>query len=137
MEKISPLAYRLQLGAEFSRINDVISIAHLVRFVPSKLEFGERPSPTARRMPQLSEEYEVDEIIGHRYKSVSPKRLRRYLTARFKGYDIPEEWPEENFQNSLDLKRKYFASDLFAENEKVARAEIEQRRARDKARASL
>jgi hypothetical protein len=96
-ERLSPVSYRLELPAN-SRIHDVVSIAHLKRFVGPH---GDDIRPLPVLVDEEGEaEWEVEEIKGERVR----QGRAEYLT-KWKGYDdVESTWePEENLCNSPDL----------------------------------
>ena len=102
IEKISPLAYRVQLPND-SKMHDVISIAHLQKFRGTN-DHHIRPLPiTIDGM----EEYEVESIDGERKNGDKMEYL-----VRWKGYgELERTWePEEHLSNAKGLFDQYIAS---------------------------
>ena len=94
LKKISPVTYQLRLPVSYG-INPVINIAHLVKYVSSPPEFGERTTKesirdTFEELPEV----EVQEILKERlHKGKGKGRRQREYWVRFVGFnDDHNEW---------------------------------------------
>lgn len=105
-EKINPKVYRLRLDDRYPG-SPVVNVEHLKRYAPSPEEFGERKilGDTRTTKPE-TEEYEVEDIVGHRIQ----KRTGKYqFLVRWKGYNPHHDsWvSERDLRNAPEILRKY------------------------------
>lgn len=106
MEKINPKVYRLRLDHRYPG-SPVVNVEHLECYAPSPEEFGERVIlPDTRLEKPENEEYEVEDLIGHRVN----KRSKKYeFLVRWKGYDPHHDtWvSEQDLHNAPEILRRY------------------------------
>lgn len=131
-EVVSPLAYRLALGGQFSRMHPVISIAHLKRFYEPN---DGRPLRTPARPDQLPQEFEVEAIQWHRYKKQGGRRVPEFF-IKWAGYgDEERTWQRRHhLKNASKILDEYEASETHALAEKAADEDRRAKRDRGSAR---
>jgi hypothetical protein len=112
MERVSPVAYRIQLPASYP-IHPVINIAHLEKYHTSPPEFREQPKKSLNRANfDILEEFEVEKIVGESWKKGWNGKCIPLYRVCYEGYgpefdlwstrqdltnapDIIREWKEE------------------------------------------
>lgn len=109
LEKISNITYRLRLPASYA-IHPVININHLEQYRVSPDEFGER-SIIAKQRPDFDKmvEYEVDRIIGERWRKTRQGRRQKQYQVRWKGYGPEDDtWELRNsLRNAPEALREW------------------------------
>lgn len=108
-EKISRLTYRIRLPASYA-IHPVININHLERYNESPDEFGERMIiPKQRPDFDKMAEYEVDRIIGERWRKTRHGKRQRQYQIRWKGYGPEDDTWElrNNLRNAPEIIRTW------------------------------
>lgn len=105
-EKVNPKVYRLRLDDRYPG-SPVVNVEHLKRYAPLPEEFGERSIlPDTLTTKPATEEYKVEEIVGHRVQ----KRTGKYqFLIRWKGYNPHHDsWASErDLKNASETLRKY------------------------------
>ncbi len=101
LERIGPVAYRLQLPANLAKLHDVFHVG-LLKLLAGSPEPTQPPVFTAS---DNSQEFEVERIIAHR---VVRGGRRQYL-VQWRGYPAFEAtWePEGNLRNAPELLGEY------------------------------
>ena len=93
IRKLSPVTYQLRLPASYG-VHPVLNIAHLERYETSPSEYGERPLKRLQREDfDTRPEYEVDTIVGERWRKGPRGRRIQQFKTRFTGYGPDaDEW---------------------------------------------
>lgn len=109
LEKISKITYRLRLPASYA-IHPIINIHHLERYRESPDEFGER-SLIAKQRPDFDQmvEYEVERIVGERWRKTRQGRKQKQYQVRWKGYGPEDDtWEFRNgLRNAPEIIREW------------------------------
>lgn len=108
LQKLSPITYRIRIPSSY-KIHPVISIAHLQRYHESPEEFGTRDRrPFNRANFETLPEFEVQEILDERWRTVGRKRHKEFL-VRFEGFDAEaDEWlTETQLTNAPDILHQW------------------------------
>lgn len=85
----------------------IFNIQHLKKYEFSPSEFGTHPrKDLSRAWKTASEEYDLEEIVGHKYDKRKQKMM--YL-LRWEGYSpLYDTWQSElDLKNLLDLLHEY------------------------------
>ena len=104
--QVNPVAFRLQLPAQYSRLHPVFHVSLLRPHTASGSASPER-AQVDRPLPELTAsglEYEVEAIVGKRFVIVRGKRVPRYL-VKWVGYpDSDNTWePLSHLRNARGL----------------------------------
>ena len=102
MEVINENAYRLRLPNSYP-MHNVVNVAHLRPYRPPR-DISRPLLPNPRDDIRASEEFEVEEVVGHR------KRKGKLLyRVRWKGYGAQEDtWAsEKDLWNAPEILGKY------------------------------
>ena len=101
---INPKVFRLRMSDKYLGF-PVFNIEHLKKYHESAPEMGERTvMPESRRTQVESQEYEVEDIVGHRRSGKALQYLVRWL-GYGPQYDTWE--PARGLRNATTLVRKY------------------------------
>jgi len=111
IRKLSPVTYQLRLPASYG-IHPVLNIAHLELYEASPPEYGEHPVKRLQHDDfDVKPEYEVDTIMGERWRKGPRGRRIQQFKTRFTGYG-PEadEWlTHTNLWNSPEVLQAWEA----------------------------
>lgn len=112
LEVVSPVAYRLRLGREYSKVHNVFSIAHLKKYHDPQRGWTPRPPMEPSRPDHSHEEWEAEEIVEHEYRKKYNRKTRSYDYApwylvKYVGYPVAEWTEAANVANSPRLLREY------------------------------
>lgn len=108
IQKINPKVYRLRMSSKYPG-SPVFNIDHLKKYVPSPPKFSERTLlPETRDHRPEEEEFDVEDIIGHKWVKAGRRREIRYL-VRWEGYGPQyDTWePTINVKNAGELLAGY------------------------------
>jgi hypothetical protein len=108
-EKISAVTYRLRMPASYG-LHPVISIAHLERYESSPPEWKDRPSIQSKREGfDTLMEFEVEDVIGEKWRKLRNGRRERIYKVRYKGYGPEHDtWePRRNLKNTPEVLKKW------------------------------
>ena len=109
LQKLSPITYRLRMPASYG-LHPVLNIAHLEKYSSSDPSFGSRPSKNLARADfRELPEYEVECIVGERWRKARYGRRVQELLTRFVGYDSTyDEWlSRHQLRNALEILRDW------------------------------
>jgi hypothetical protein len=106
-EKLSNLSYRVKLPSSY-RIHNVLNIAHLEKYHESTSEWGARVKREAKREALAETEWEVDRIVGEKYRRKGTRRVP-YYRVRYTGYGPEQdEWiPRSWLRNAPDILKDW------------------------------
>ena len=100
IQKVSPVAYRLQLPQSMSKMHNVFHIDLLILYVETQA-YGQSYLQPPPDIIDGKEEYEVEEIVSDRKTGCSHKQ--QYL-VRWKGYPASENsWVDAVDLNAPEL----------------------------------
>jgi hypothetical protein len=106
LKRVSINSYRIKLPRSFPG-SGVINVEHLQPYISSPPEFGKRQKlPDTRKFLQEGEDYDVEDILTHRYD----KGRKAYVyRARFKGYSsLADKWlTARDLRDVSELLRAY------------------------------
>ncbi len=106
VEKVGPVAVRLELPASLKRVHPVF---HVDMLKPCNSDGRYQPPPPELVVDETGthEEFEVEYILRHKDKGRKAPSLWYYVL--FKGYDIPEWVRESDLAHSPDLLQEYWS----------------------------
>lgn len=115
IKKVNPMVYRLRLPDNYP-MHSVFNLAHLRKYHQSDPKFRERTTLLATRdLLDVTEEYEVEAILGHRLTRRKEGNNRMFL-VRWRRFDPSEDsWVSEyDLRNVPELRREYLRLHKFA-----------------------
>ncbi len=107
LKMFTPLAARLELPLEYSRIHPVINVTRLEPARPSSIPGRQQPPPPPLEIDG-EEQYEVQEVVSVRKVGRNRYKWKVY----WKGYDDPSTFtdePIEHLKNARDALAEFYA----------------------------